>query len=92
MGKAIANSTIPYSFKGDLNTSQRKIATNIVLFPRLHFLAMSQSSHHGHNMLSSVLEQNNCFYSNYFSSNPNMPFFNIHAGVRSNIMSETDTV
>ena len=38
VGEVIANTTIPYRYKGDLNTSMRKIATNLVLFPRMHFL------------------------------------------------------
>ena len=45
MGKVIADATIPYRFKGDLNTSIRKIALNLVLFPRMHFLEFYQSKH-----------------------------------------------
>jgi hypothetical protein len=92
MGKAIANSTIPYCFSGDLNTSQRKLATNMVLFPRLHFLGLSQSTNSGQHLLSSALNQENCFFSNYFSKNPSLPIFNIYAGVRSHRASETDIV
>ena len=43
VGSLIGDSTIPYRFKGDLNTSMRKIATNLVLFPRMHFLTFFQS-------------------------------------------------
>ena len=41
IGKAIANSTIPFRFKGELNVSQRKLATNMDLFPRLHFMTLA---------------------------------------------------
>ena len=87
MGKTIANSTIPFSFKGDLNTSQRKIVTNMVFFPRLHFLTLSQSSKEGLKIFSSVFDQNNCFLSNCLGKNPSLPFFSIYAGVRSHIIS-----
>jgi len=92
IGKAIANSTIPFSFSGELNTSQRKLASNLVLFPRLHFLGFSQSTYGGQHMLSSALNQDNFFYSSYFSKNPSLPLFNIYAGVRSHLASEIDLV
>ena len=38
VGEVIADASIPYRFKGDLNTSLRKMALNLVLFPRMHFL------------------------------------------------------
>lgn len=55
VGSAIASCTVPYRFKGDLNTCQRKIASNLVLFPRLHFLAFALSSRGAVRPISSAL-------------------------------------
>lgn len=38
IAQSIAQTTIPFRFAGHLNTNQRKIANNLVLFPRMHFM------------------------------------------------------
>lgn len=43
IGSAIAQTTIPFRFSGCLNTSQRKIITNTVIFSRMHFSTFSVS-------------------------------------------------
>ncbi len=44
IANSIAKSTIPYRFGGCLNTNQRKIASNLVIFPRMHFFPFSISN------------------------------------------------
>ena len=43
IGSKIAKITRPYRFSGSLNTNQRKIATNLILFPRMHFMPFAAS-------------------------------------------------
>jgi hypothetical protein len=64
IGSTIADSTIPFRFKGDLNTSQRKMCMNLVMFPRMHFMPFARSTRGALNVLSSALNPKNCFLSN----------------------------
>lgn len=75
VASSIAESTIPYRFSGGLNTSQRKIATNLVLFPRMHFLPFAHSSN-----LTAALKLDAISLTNYYSTGGKI--FNIYAGVR----------
>ena len=43
VGNAIADATIPYRFKGDLNVSMLKIATNLIPIRKMHFLNFFQN-------------------------------------------------
>lgn len=54
IGQAIAQTTIPFRFAGTLNTSQRKMATNIVLFPRMHFSTFSVSRRTSNPLVSAL--------------------------------------
>jgi hypothetical protein len=56
VAESIAELTIPYRFSGSLNTNQRKIGVNLVLFPRVHFFPFSLSSQHGINPLAGALK------------------------------------
>ena len=81
IGQVVADSTIPYRFKGDLNTSMRKIATNIVLFPRMHFLSLFQSKTTDNKETSSAFSPCNEFLSN--NLNASKDIMTIYSGVRS---------
>jgi hypothetical protein len=72
---SIAESTIPLRFSGGLNTSQRKMASNLVLFPRMHFLPFAQA-----NSLPAALRPDALSLSNYYAEGGKI--FNIYAGVR----------
>lgn len=71
--------TIPYRFSGSLNTSQRKIACNLVCFPRLHFLPFSMSNQHSVNPLLAALKPENLSLCNYYEDGGKI--FNIYAGL-----------
>ena len=86
----IADSTIPFRFKGDLNTSMRKMATNLVLFPRLHFLSFSQGRKTENRETSSPLSPINGFLTNSLNSSHSL--FNVYAGIRSNSICESEAV
>ena len=69
VGTVIADSTVAYRFGGELNTNQRKLATNMVLFPRMHFLSFSNSRYKpGISPFVSALDPKNSFLSNFNNS------------------------
>lgn len=76
---SIASSTIPFRFSGSLNTSQRKIASNLVMFPRMHFFPFSLSNQFTVSPLVSALKPENLSLSNYYEEGGKV--FNIYAGV-----------
>jgi hypothetical protein len=76
----IAESTIPFRFSGPLNTSQRKIATNLVLFPRLHFMPFATAP-----SLRAALKPDALSLSNFYSVGDKA--FTIYTGVRDSFCS-----
>lgn len=71
----IAESTVPFRFSGLLNTSQRKIATNLVPFPRLHFMPFATGP-----TLTAALKPDAVSLSNFYSVGDKA--FTIYTGVR----------
>ena len=65
MGSKIAKITRPYRFSGSLNTNQRKIATNLILFPRMHFMPFATSQSGSCSPLQSALKPENLSLANY---------------------------
>jgi hypothetical protein len=82
----ISESTIPYRFSGSLNTSQRKIATNVVCFPRMHFLTFSMCNQFAVNPLVSALKPDNMSLPNYYGGGGKV--FNVYAGIHDHLTSE----
>jgi tubulin beta len=78
---SIAESTIPFRFSGQLNTSQRKIATNLVLFPRMHFLPFANAP-----TLAAALKPDAISLTNFYAKDDKS--FGVYTGVRDNMCSE----
>jgi tubulin beta len=89
MGSAIADSTIPFRFAGELNTSQRKLACNLVMFPRMHFLTLAHSRAE-ESTTSAVFRAASCLLSLSMEEQPDMAIYNMHAGIRSRLLSESE--
>jgi hypothetical protein len=83
VARNIAESTIPFRFSGQLNTSQRKIATNLVLFPRIHFLPFANAPSLAHALRPDALS-----LSNYYAQGGKV--FNVYAGVHDTPCSEQE--
>lgn len=84
VASCIAESTIPFRFSGSLNTSQRKIATNLVLFPRLHFMPFATGS-----TPNAALKPDALSLSNFYLTGDKI--FNTYMGVRDSFCSEQYT-
>lgn len=80
IAECIAESTVPFRFSGSLNTSQRKIATNLVLFPRLHFMPFATGP-----TLTATLKPDSLSLSNFYSIGDKA--FTIYTGVRDSFCS-----
>ena len=51
----IIDHTAPYRFSGSINTNQRKIATNFLLFPRIKYISSMLSKRYEPDYMSSAL-------------------------------------
>jgi hypothetical protein len=92
LGSVIADISIPFRFKGNLNTSQRKICSNLVMFPRMHFVPFLRSPNNCMFPIESALSPKNCFLSNCLDNSPDSCYFNLYAGVRTHRAYEGEVV
>ena len=78
---SIAESTIPFRFSGSLNTSQRKLATNLVLFPRMHFLPFANAP-----TLAAAIKPEAISLTNFYAKGDKS--FGVYSGIRDTFCSE----
>lgn len=92
IGQAIAQTTIPFRYAGQLNTNQRKIATNLIMFPRMHFFTFALSSKNETDAIASSINPDNYLLSRYYTDSPQLKTFNLHVNASDGLSSQNEVV